>query len=404
MINPIPPIPANEFDRLVQLSKYDLDYTDLKSHFKDLSKLAAKVAGTEISLINMIDSYTQWSVSSHGMQIDQMPREDSVCQYTLMEEDQFEVSNLHEDTRFKEKFYVKHEPKLKYYYGVPLKNGDGLNLGALCVLDTKTKEITPEKADLLKIIADEIVNRLNIIRTLQEMNEQVSSTREDQKRVAHDIRGPIAGIIGLAQVIKDQGNTNNLEEVLDFINLIHKSGKSLLELADDILSLEPKENNRSASASQNGFNLDLLAEKLEDMFSIQASNKNVNFTIQLNTKSHKIPFLRNKLLQIIGNLVSNAIKFTEPGGSVEVSLDLKVNATQKTLLIDVSDDGVGMSEKKIEEILEGKTSSSDGTSGEKGYAFGLNLVKHLVETMRGQLSINSSLGGGTKFSLNLPMD
>ncbi len=394
------PIPSNEFDRLVQLSNYDLDYSDLEAQFKDLSKLAAKIAGTEVSLINLIDSYTQWSVASHGLKMTQMAREDSVCQFTLMEDDEFEVNNLHEDVRFKEKFYVLHEPRLKYYYGVPLKNKEGYNLGALCVLDTKSKEITPEKSELLKIIADEIVNRLHDLKTIQEMNERLSNTGDSHKRVAHDIRGPIAGIIGLAQVIKDQGDSNNLEEVLDFINLIHNSGKSLLELADEILSSDYKD---KTNDTQSNFNLSILAGKLRDMYHIQASNKGVTFKVTIEGKSLSIPFSKNKLLQIIGNLVSNAIKFTESGGKVEVLLNLKVNASMKTLFIEVWDDGLGMSEEKMEEILHGKAESSKGTAGEKGFGFGLNLVKNLVENMKGEINLKSNQSDGTRFFLSLPL-
>ncbi|MBC7398959.1 MAG: GAF domain-containing protein [Mucilaginibacter sp.] len=152
------PIPENEMNRVMTLTDFDIDYTNHQDTFKDLAKLAAKVAGTEISLVNLLDTYTQWTISHHGMEIDQMPREESVCQYVLMGTEGFEVPDLSNDDRFKDKFYVTDEPNLRYYYGVPLKtNGD--TLGALSVLDNQAKNITPEKAELLKIIADEIVNR-----------------------------------------------------------------------------------------------------------------------------------------------------------------------------------------------------------------------------------------------------
>lgn len=80
----LPPIPDNENSRVFELSELDLDYTDLKDHFHNLTKLAARVAGNEISLLNLIDSFTQWSVANYGLEIEQMPREESVCQYTIM--------------------------------------------------------------------------------------------------------------------------------------------------------------------------------------------------------------------------------------------------------------------------------------------------------------------------------
>jgi len=68
----------NEFKCILELSEYDLDYSSLDDHFKELSSLAASVAGTDISLVNVIDSYTQWTGSKHGLGIDSMPREESV--------------------------------------------------------------------------------------------------------------------------------------------------------------------------------------------------------------------------------------------------------------------------------------------------------------------------------------
>src|SRR5215217_7373169 len=97
-----PPIPKNEFERIIDLSEFDLDYSSLEDNFKDLARLAANVAGTNISLVNLIDSFTQWSVSTHGLDIEQMPREESVCQYTIMDKQPFEVVDLSADERFKD--------------------------------------------------------------------------------------------------------------------------------------------------------------------------------------------------------------------------------------------------------------------------------------------------------------
>ncbi|SIS89512.1 sensor histidine kinase [Belliella pelovolcani] len=400
------PIPDNEFERILELSEYDLDYTDLDNQFKDLTKLAAKVARTEISLVNLIDSFTQWSVSAHGFPAGQMPREDSVCQYTLMESDQFEIKDLSKDDRFSDKFYVKDSPNLRYYFGVPLTTAEGLNLGALCVLDTDLKDLSQEKIELLKIIADEIVNRLKIMKAVKDLKHRMLEIKENQKKVAHDIRGPIGGIIGLAKIIQDQGNENQLEEVLDFINLIQKSGNSVLELADEILSQDyPKPTQSKPQINHSvEFSLETLKEKLLDMYGAQAVHKNVSYTVINKDGRDHVPFPKNKLLQIVGNLISNAIKFTPENGSVSVVLDLQEQEQERNeLVMTVEDSGVGMSKEKIQEILDGNSKSTDGTGGEKGFGFGLALVKHLVDKTNGKLSIDSSSEGGTKFTVKLPV-
>lgn len=396
------PLPENEMTRVIELSEFDLDYSSLQDNFKDLAKLAAKVAGTNISLVNMIDSFTQWSVSNFGLNLEQMPREDSVCQYTIVSDQFFEVKDLSVDNRFKDKFYVKDDPNLRYYFGVPLQTGDGLQLGALCVLDTIGKEISPEKVEMLKIIADEIVNRLMIIRVINSLKDRVKEAKETQKKVAHDIRGPLSGIIGLAEIISEQGNKNKLEDVLQLVSMIQKGGHSLLELADEILSLEKKKEHPSIAADTNEYNLLSFKERLERLFAPQAANKKITLQIFTDTKTEDIPFSKNKLLQIAGNLISNAIKFTPLKGQVTVDLSIIIGRT-KQLSIRVKDTGPGMNQEIIHRILYGEHESTEGTSGEKGYGFGLMLVKHLIIKLNGSLNIESEPNKGSIFSVLLPL-
>ena len=403
MNNLLLPMPANELERLKTLSDLDLDYSGLNDNLKSLSALAAKIAGTDISMVNLIDSLTQWTIANHGLDIDQMDREDSVCQYTIVEKEDFEVKDLSADIRFKDKFYVTDNPGLRYYYGVPLRANNGSHLGALCVLDTQTRQLTPEKIEMLKIIADEIVNRLNALRMLELLRTKVSEVNENQRRVAHDIRGPLGGIIGLARIISEQGEENTMDEVLEFINLIQKSGHSILELADEILSIDTRPKHEIAALGSDEFNQLALKEKLTKLYAPQAVNKKITFDIITNTDTQAIPFSKNKLLQIIGNLISNAMKFTPAGGKVTVNLSLDVMPEVPNVLkIQVSDTGVGISTEKIQQILEGKGETTNGTSGEQGYGFGLALVKHLIDGLKGSLKINSVLGEGTTFTVSLP--
>ncbi|TWR29445.1 GAF domain-containing sensor histidine kinase [Mucilaginibacter pallidiroseus] len=392
------PIPDNEMQRIISLSDYDLDYSSLQENFKDLAKLAAKVAGTEVSLVNLIDTYTQWTVSSHGLDIDQMAREDSVCQYTIASNGQFEVPDLTADERFKNKFYVVDDPSLRYYFGVPLTTSDGQNLGALCVMDKAPKELSPEKEELLKIIADEIINRLNALKVIAGLKTELNEAHQTKKKVAHDIRGPLGGIIGLAQVISEQGKDNEIDEVLEFINLIQRSGRSLLELADEILTIEKPQ--REANADE--FTLLIFKDKLEKLYTPQAINKNIKFTVNTSADAANVPFSKNKLLQITGNLISNAMKFTPRDGSVTVDLSLKIEKTQNTLQINVADTGVGLTANEIFHILSGNKASTNGTGGEIGYGFGLALVKHLVDTIGGTMHIYSQPGQGANFEILLP--
>lgn len=396
------PVPVNEMERIIRLSELDLDYSDIHESLKDLTKLAAKVAGTSISLINLIDSFTQWTVARYGLDLEQMTREESVCQYTIVTKESFEVRDLTADDRFKDRFYVTGPPQVTYYFGIPLQTNDGFNLGALCVLDRAGKEISPEKIALLKIIANEIVNRLTAIHVMQQLQDKVKEAKETQRKVAHDIRGPLGGIISLAQIISSQGENNNMQQVLEFTNLIQKSGKSLLELANEILANGKPVEAETGEVKTKEFNLLVLKDKLERLYKAQAISKSISFSVSITDKNGSIPCSKNKILQIAGNLISNAIKFTPEQGTVSVDLSLNFGKDGKKMQITVKDTGVGLDPKAIQYIENGTASSTEGTVGEQGYGFGLSLVKHLLNGLKGSLQITSKPGGGAEFQVTIP--
>jgi signal transduction histidine kinase len=397
MANKSIPIPENELERIMSLSNLDLDFTNLEDTFKDLTLLATKVTGTEISLINIIDSYTQWTIANHGIELQQLPREESVCQYTLMSQQPFEVEDMSLDERFSSKFYVNSPGGLRYYYGLPLQIAKGLNIGALCVLDTQVKSLTPEKIELLEIIAQTVVKRLKSIHAFELLNAKLAESNASKKKAAHDIRGPLAGIIGLSELINEQGAAANMSELMVYIGMINKSGKSLLDLADEILSEDQQQ-----TLADNEFDLPLFKDKLIKLYQPQAKLKDITFEVYLEDGNETVPFSKNKLLQIAGNLISNAMKFTPERGKVVVSLGLVLNADEMLLKITVNDTGVGIDATAVERILTGKAESTPGTQGEKGYGFGLSLVSHLVEVLNGKITVSSSPGSGTRFEVLLP--
>lgn len=391
------PIPANEMERLLTLSEFDLDYTNLQESFKDLTYLAAKVAGTEISLINLIDSFTMWSLSSFGVEVEQMPRQESVCQHTIMSGKPFEISDLRLDERFNTNDVVAGPLGLRYYYGIPLKVSDGINIGSLCVMDSALKSMSREKVELLEIIAENVVKRLKSFHKIAQMEAYIKVVEESNKKVAHDIRGPISGIIGLSELMSSSEMIANCKELGEYIGMIKTSSTTLLELADEILS-----DGNQVRLGENDFNLGMLRDKLEHLYRSQATYKDVKLTINADPAHMDIDISKNKLMQIAGNLISNAIKFTPVGGQIDVSLEIEFVEQGKILKIEVSDTGVGISPQQIDHIRSGKGVTTSGTSGEKGYGFGLNLVVHLVEMLKGQLRIDSIPGKGTTFSAWLP--
>ncbi|WP_035804767.1 GAF domain-containing sensor histidine kinase [Lunatimonas lonarensis] len=397
------PLPSNELDRLLDLSAYGLDYLELEEQFRDLTALAAKISGAKFSLINIIDTYTQWSVAATGIDPGQVPRDQSICQYTILDEDPLEVQNILEDDRFAGQAFATEESPFKYYWGIPLRTPEGFNIGALCVLDSKPKLIDEEKTEMLKLIANEVVNRLGMVKNIRQLEDSVSQAKEATRKIAHDIRGPLGGILGLSQLIHDKGDKASLGEASEVIGFIFSSSQALLELTDEILleSIRPSKAYRELSSDE--YTLPIFGEKLKSLYGVQASQKGVILTVSTNEDNCDRPFAKRQFLQIAGNLISNAIKFTPEGKKVHVSLSLESDSPSKGIRISVKDQGVGMTPEKITEILGGQSDSTKGTAGETGYGFGLPVVRKLVTEQGGSMKIDSKENEYSEFNVWVPL-
>jgi len=391
------PLPDNELQRIIGLSDLDMDFIDMEGAFNDLTLLATKITGMQTSLINIIDAHTQWTIAKQGIDVKQVPRADSVCHYTTLGDKYVEIQDLRLDARFSYRDFVARPDGFRYYFGIPLRITEGINIGTLCVLDTKVNSLSPEEIELLKLVSQTVVERLKSMTVIRQLNEKLHELEASKRKAAHDIRGPLAGIVGLSSLLKEQGTSVDAEELSKYVSMIYKSGQSLLDLADEILT-----DGVNRSVIPQGFDLTLFSEKLTTLYQPQAEAKHVELEFMLEPCNQIVPFSKNMLMQIAGNLISNAIKFTSAGGKVQVKLGMILRRSKVFLRIHVSDTGSGMDEKSIQRILLGKAETTPGTIGERGYGLGLSLVKHLVELRGGKIKISSIVDQGSVFVVTLP--
>ncbi|MFN3136222.1 MAG: GAF domain-containing sensor histidine kinase [Allomuricauda sp.] len=384
-----------EYKRIKKLSEFDLDYGNLHEEFKSLVELAAHVAGTEISLINLIDQHSQWSVSRHNLDVFQMDVEYSICQHTIQSDHIMEIPHLGRDERFSDRPFVKADDGFRYYLGIPLKVKTGENIGALCVMDYQEKSVSEKKKKLLRLIANEIVEKLENKLNMDELQEALDKATVQRNQLAHDVRGPIGGILGLAT------STENIpleeEEFMQYMQMIKASAAKLLELTDDILERQ------KVQQQENYFNLSGFKQHLDGLYELPARNKEIQLDIDINQKEDHQKFPRRKLLPIVGNLIANAIKFTPSQGTIGVDLDISGKDGKRNLMITVSDNGKGIPKERLENIKKLAWFEDHGTDYEKGYGLGLQLVTEMVEDIHGTLHIDSEEGKGTSVRIVVPL-
>lgn len=374
----IQPLPSNEVERIHSLSDLDVDYSTLEEDFKHLMKLASRITDMDVTLLNLVDSYTQWTIAQHGIQLQSMPREECVCQFTIVQDEGFEIKDLSTDPRFEFASYVKNEPKLRYYYGVPLEMSSGVNIGSLCVMHRETKILSDEQVELLKIIAEEIVCKLKDFQKINELKNELSDAIKMQRKIAHDIRNPLAGIIGISDILIEPDEEHDQEEVLHCLKLINNSSKSILEIADNI-SMELFEK----GSQTHSFNLETLAERISHLYLPLAKNKKVNLEFAIDKSKEHIHFSKNKILQIIGSPISSAIKLSKPGAIITVDLGLSIQSDRNILQIHIQSNAPASNEIRPESSV-------------------LNFTKELIESKAGTFNFDCNEQNGLSYKLNIP--
>lgn len=372
------PISGNEAERLLSLSNLDLDYTDLESDFKDIVLLVSKITEMDVTMVNLIDTFNQWTIASYGFKMQSMPREDSVCQFTIIENEQLEIKDLSAEQNLKEKFYVSGAPYFRYYFGIPLRTSNGVNIGSLCVLDRQLKNLSPEKIELLKIIADEIVTKLKVYKKMDGLKNELSDAVKMQKKIAQDIRNSLAGVIGISDILIEPNEKHKPEQILEYISLINESSKSILEIINDIVTDINEE-----SPETNRINLEVLRERLSQLYMPLAKNKDVLLEFNINKVKQNILFSKNKILQIIGSPVSSAIKLSQAGSIISINLDIAVQTDKNILQVVVKSNTPAQDDLRIESTV-------------------MNFTKQLVENQQGKFAFSSNENNGLVYEITLP--
>jgi len=217
--------------------------------------------------------------------------------------------------------------------------------------------------------------------------------------MSHELRTPMNAILGLTElVLEDKSISSKNSERL---SVVLRSGKRLLNLINDILDLSKIESGKMEIKFEN-FILDDLLDELNASFANLAKDKDIELRI-LNSAEEKLYLTtdRTKLLQILINLVGNAIKFTTEG-----HIEIRVSLLKNNLLkVEVEDDGIGISAEQQKYIFD-EFRQADASTTRKfgGTGLGLSICKKFAEMLKGNISVKSELNRGSIFTVVLPVE
>jgi signal transduction histidine kinase/DNA-binding NarL/FixJ family response regulator len=219
--------------------------------------------------------------------------------------------------------------------------------------------------------------------------------------MSHEIRSPMNAILGFTELLR-RGQVKNETEYRRHLDIVHSSGKHLLELINDILDLSKVESGRLEVEHIGCSPYQILHEEVLAQ-SVKATEKRIAIDMECpGSIPAQIQSDPARLRQIVTNLVNNAVKFTDRG-IVKVAIRFVAERPQARLLIEVSDTGIGIAENKLEKVFEPfMQAESSVTRRFGGTGLGLTISRRLARAMGGELSVKSVLGAGSTFTLSLP--
>lgn len=230
--------------------------------------------------------------------------------------------------------------------------------------------------------------------------KNIIETREKLFNViAHDLKGPISNLIGITDLLSTELPELSKEEVLSYIQMIKKSSSSASDLLRNLLIWSRNISNRIPFKPEM-LSLKELIEEQNHFFAHMASIKKINLKFEADKLDTQLFADKHMLQTILRNLIANAIKFTAPGGTVNVTSEKVDNYVQ----ICIIDSGIGMSRQQLKELfkVDGKVQRT-GTHKEKGSGLGLLIVKDFMERHKGHIHVSSEVNKGSTFSLQVPM-
>lgn len=261
--------------------------------------------------------------------------------------------------------------------------------GQIDALNSRAEELRKQNLEL-KDKVDKLSRSKSEIEELQKQKDELFAV------IIHDIKNPAALIKNLVELLRSYDLTTAeqqeiIEDILDTSNRI----VSLSQEVSRILALESTLINLNLEpASINEIVKDVVLSN-----SANAKSKNIGIYVDIDEQIEEFKMDKYKVYEVLDNLVSNAIKFTQRGGEVRVSTKKEPDK----VIVEVKDNGLGMSEEDINRAFQrGARLSAQPTGGEPSSGLGLWIVKRLVETMKGKVWVRSALGKGSTFSFYIP--
>jgi signal transduction histidine kinase len=302
-----------------------------------------------------------------------------------------------------QKDIVLQDMKAESYLGTTLWDSKNQPIGLIAVIGRQPIANPYFAETLLKLAAVRAageLERINAERALIQSEEKLHKLNADKNLfisiLGHDLKNAFNNILGFSEILLDEIDSLNKEEIKDISKNINKSAQITNKLLEDILMWARTQQGRIPFSPQNLSFTDICKNAVE-AFKPSAYTKNIS--IDYSSANHINVFADADMLKTtLRNLVSNAIKFTNNGGAININAE----QTNSNVTISVSDNGIGIKHDELKKLFDiSEVLTTKGTAGEAGTGLGLLLCKEFVENHGGRIWAESEVGKGSIFRFTI---
>ena len=402
----------SETDRLALLDAYGILDTPQEKDFDDVVRLAADLLDVPMAAVNLIAGGRQWFKSEIGLGVREMPLDDSICKFALLQHGTMVIPDTRADARFACNPLVMADSGIRFYAGELLMTREGMPLGTLCVLGHTPRPdgLTEAQAFALKTLARQIMSQIELRRVLLQQQELLAeqaraeqALREaDRKKdeflamLAHELRNPLAPIASAAHILSlglDPARTRQAAAI------VARQARHMDALIEDLLDV--------SRVTRGKISLELAAVDIKEVVAdaVEQTRPLVekhghHLSVALPPAPALVRGDRKRLVQVITNVLSNAAKYTPDGGRIAVGLE----ADGEELVLAIADNGIGMTPDLLDDAFALFSQGKRGLDrSQGGLGIGLALVRSLLELHGGSIRAESEgPDRGSRFIVRLP--
>ena len=217
----------DEEKRLENLAEYAILDTLPEQSFDDIARLATIVCKTPIAIISFIDKNRQWFKSSVGISISETTRELSLCAKAIQQKEPIIIEDITVENDILSYPLLKNDPKIRFYFGVPLISKEGHSLGTIAALDYLPKVLEPNQKLAMQLLANQVVDQLTRHQSLRKINQQKIQLSDHSKMmalgqmtssIAHEINNPLTVIHARASILTKLAQENQITNEVVQVN------------------------------------------------------------------------------------------------------------------------------------------------------------------------------------------